>query len=153
MQRSPCTRAGLICTVTERAGMDDVTLTLSGPFALFRKTRLYGRALGEIIPMLAWCARFRLHADCVLQERRLTLQLRTGDPIFPGSAPRRHDSRLEERFAREFRKLAPGWDVLRDKRPPTRSLTALFPSSTIRSQRPGPRTSGRQQMPWFGTLS
>jgi predicted nuclease of restriction endonuclease-like RecB superfamily len=103
---------GLICTVAERSGAAGATLELSGPFALFRNTRLYGRALGELVPLLAWCPR-RLRAECAFQERRLTLQLGTGDPIFPASAPRRYDSRLEERFAREFRRLATAWDVIR----------------------------------------
>ncbi|MEK7836396.1 MAG: DUF790 family protein, partial [candidate division NC10 bacterium] len=37
---------GLICTVASRSGAGDAVLDLSGPFALFRHTRLYGRALG-----------------------------------------------------------------------------------------------------------
>lgn len=122
---------GLICTVTERGGTGDVALELSGPFALFRKTHLYGRALGEIIPMLAWCSRFRLQAECVLLGRRLTLQLRTGDPIFPGSAPRQHDSRIEERFAREFRRLAPEWDVIREPEPINADGTLIFPDFAL----------------------
>jgi len=72
---------GLICTVTERSGAGGATVTLSGPLALFRNTRLYGRALGEVVPMLAWCARFHLRAECVLEGRRLTLELRTGDAV------------------------------------------------------------------------
>ena len=122
---------GLICTVTERGGEGDVALELSGPFALFRKTRLYGRALGEIIPMLSWCSRFRLQAECVLHGRRLTLQLRTGDPVFPGGAPRLHDSRIEERFAREFRKLAPEWDVVREPEPINAGGTLIFPDFAL----------------------
>ncbi len=84
---------GLICTVAERSGATDATLEISGPFALFRNTRLYGRALGELVPLLAWCPRFRLRAACDLDGRRLTLQLGTGDPIFPAAAPRQYDSR------------------------------------------------------------
>jgi uncharacterized protein len=122
---------GLICTVTAHDGSADVSLELSGPFALFRKTRLYGRALGEIIPMLAWCARFRLRADCILDERRLSLQLRTGDPIFPGSPPRQYDSRIEERFAREFRKLAPEWDIVREPEPVDAAGTLIFPDFAL----------------------
>jgi predicted nuclease of restriction endonuclease-like RecB superfamily len=122
---------GLICTVTDRSDKGDVSLELSGPFALFRKTRLYGRALGEIIPMLAWCARFRLQAECILHGRPLTLQLRTGDPVFPGSAPRLHDSRIEERFAREFRKLAPQWDVVREPEPINADGTLIFPDFAL----------------------
>jgi predicted nuclease of restriction endonuclease-like RecB superfamily len=121
----------LICTATERSDKGNVSLELSGPLALFRKTRLYGRALGEIIPMLAWCARFRLQAECILHGRPLTLQLRTGDPVFPGSAPRQYDSRIEERFAREFRKLAPQWDVVREPEPINADGTLIFPDFAL----------------------
>jgi len=122
---------GLICTVAERSGAADATLELSGPFALFRNTRLYGRALGELVPLLAWCPRFRLRAECIFYGRRLTLQLGTGDPIFPASAPRRYDSQLEERFAREFRRLAPAWDVIREPEPITAGGTLIFPDFAL----------------------
>jgi predicted nuclease of restriction endonuclease-like RecB superfamily len=92
----PAKWRGLICTLVRRSGSASAMLELSGPFALFRSTRLYGRALGELVPLLAWCPRFRLRAVCVFHGRRLTLQLGTGDPIFPSSAPRRYDSLLEE---------------------------------------------------------
>ena len=54
---------GLICTVAERSAPGGAALEISGPFALFRNTRLYGRALGELVPLLAWCPRFRLQAE------------------------------------------------------------------------------------------
>jgi predicted nuclease of restriction endonuclease-like RecB superfamily len=122
---------GLICAVVERAGFGEASLEISGPFALFRNTRLYGRALGELIPLLAWCARFRLQADCVLDGRRLVLQLATGDPIFPASAPRQYDSRIEERFAREFRRLAPEWDVVREPEPIATDRALIFPDFAL----------------------
>jgi predicted nuclease of restriction endonuclease-like RecB superfamily len=122
---------GLICTVAERAEREGASLEISGPFALFRNTRLYGRALGELIPLLAWCSRFRLQAHCVIDRRRLILQLATGDPIFPASAPRPFDSRLEERFAREFRRLAPEWDVLREPEPMAVDRALIFPDFAI----------------------
>jgi len=123
---------GLICTVAERSGAAGATLEVSGPFVLFRHTRLYGRALGELVPLLAWCPRFRLRAECVFQGRRLSLQLGTGDPIFPASAPRRYDSRLEERFAREFQRLATAWDVIREPEPITSGGTLVFPDFALR---------------------
>jgi hypothetical protein len=122
---------GLICTVADRARATDATLEVSGPFALFRNTRLYGRALGELVPLLAWCPRFRLHADCVFDGRRLTLQLVPGDPIFPAKAPPPYDSRLEERFAREFRRLAPEWDVFREPEPIPAGGTLIFPDFAL----------------------
>jgi predicted nuclease of restriction endonuclease-like RecB superfamily len=122
---------GLICTVAEQSGEGGASLEISGPFALFRNTRLYGRALGELIPLLAWCPRFRLQADCVLDGRRLTLELATGDPIFPGKAPRPYDSRLEERFARDFRRLAPEWDVFREPEPVAADRALIFPDFAL----------------------
>ena len=122
---------GLICSVAEPSGHGGASVEISGPFALFQHTRLYGHALGELIPLLVWCPRFRLHAECVLDGRRLTLQLATGDPIFPASAPREYDSRLEERFAREFRRLAPGWDVVREPEPLAADRTLIFPDFAL----------------------
>jgi uncharacterized protein len=80
-----------------------------------------------LIPLLAWCPRFRLAADCVVGERRRTLQLATGDPIFPGAPPRQYDSRTEERFAREFRRAAPEWDLVREPEPIAVDGTLIFP--------------------------
>ena len=122
---------GLICSVAERSSAADTVLELSGPFALFRHTRLYGHALGEIVPLLAWCRRFRLSAESIFRGRRLILQLATGDPIFPSVEPRRYDSRLEERFARDFRRLSPDWDVLREPEPVTAGGTLIFPDFAI----------------------
>jgi predicted nuclease of restriction endonuclease-like RecB superfamily len=122
---------GLICTVNDRGRSEDVCIDLSGPLALFRKTRLYGQALGEIVPLLSWCARFRLYAECLLDGRPVRLQLRTGDPLFPGPAPLPYDSRLEERFARAFRKLAPDWDVVREPEPINVAGTHVFPDFAL----------------------
>jgi len=126
---------GLICTVAGRSGPADSVLELSGPFALFHHTRLYGHALGEIVPLLAWCRRFRLRAECVVEGRRLTMALGTGDPIFPAKEPRRYDSRLEERFARDFRRLAPDWDVLREPEPVPAGNTLIFPDFALHHRR------------------
>jgi predicted nuclease of restriction endonuclease-like RecB superfamily len=121
----------LICTVADQSGGTGATMEISGPFALFRNTRLYGRALGELVPLLAWCPRFRLQAECVFGGRRVTLQLGAGDPIFPSRAPRRYDSLLEERFAREFRRLAPKWDVIREPAPIVAAGTLIFPDFAL----------------------
>src|SRR5262249_43859078 len=63
--------------------------------------------------------------------RRLTLHLGTGDPIWPASVPRQYDSRLEERFAREFRRLAPAWDVIREPEPIAAGGTLIFPDFAL----------------------
>jgi predicted nuclease of restriction endonuclease-like RecB superfamily len=122
---------GLICTIADRNGRCGSSLEISGPFMLFRNTRLYGRTLGELVPLLAWCPHFRLQANCVFDGRHLTLELGTGDPIFPASAPREYDSRVEERFAREFRRLAPDWDVVREPEPIAADGTLIFPDFAL----------------------
>ncbi len=115
---------GLICTVEDG---DPPVLVLSGPFAVFRHTLLYARALGEVLPFLAWCARFDLEADCVLRGQPGLLHLRSGDPLFPAEAPRAFDSKLEERFFRDMKKAAPVWDVLREPAAVRAGKHVIFP--------------------------
>ncbi|MEM7200698.1 MAG: DUF790 family protein [Planctomycetota bacterium] len=123
---------GLICTVHRCADSDSMLLRLSGPLSLFRRTRLYGRATGELVPLLAWCRRFRLTADCVVHGRPANFVLSTGDPICPGNEPRRYDSRLEKRFAREFASAGPAWDVVREPEPVEADGTLIFPDFLLR---------------------
>jgi uncharacterized protein len=122
---------GLICTVSRGARGTENVLEISGPLALFRRTVLYGRALGSLVPHLAWCQRFRLRAACLLEDRLVDLHLGTGDPIFPAEAPRQYDSRIEERFAREFRKLAPDWDIFREPEPVAAGTGLVFPDFAL----------------------
>jgi len=123
---------GLICTVRAPSSAEtECSLDISGPFALFRRTLVYGRFLGELVPLLAWCNRFHLSAECVIKERIATLRLQTGDPIFPSREPRRFDSRLERRFAREFSKLAPNWDLIREPEPVRADGTLIFPDFAL----------------------
>jgi uncharacterized protein len=108
---------GLICAVTRDRSQDRVQIELSGPYALFRQTLLYGRALGAIVPVLAWTRRFELEARCDVRGRSASVTLASGDPIFPASEPKRFDSRVEERFARDFGRIAPGWVIVREPEP------------------------------------
>lgn len=133
---------GLICAVVARGDTGDAVLELSGPFSLFRRTLLYGRALGALVPLLAWCRRFRLRADCVLRERRVSLQLATGDPIFPAAEPRAYDSKIEERFTREFRSVARNWDIVREPEPVAAGAVLLFPDFVLQHR-------GDRKKRWF----
>ena len=130
---------GLICTIIPRDGTRQALLDISGPYALFRRTLLYGRALGELLPLLVWCRQFRLRAACFVRRRRLTLQLGSGDPIFPGSEPRPYDSKLEERFASDFRRIAPDWDVIREPEPVQAGNVLLFPDFALQHRSDGRR--------------
>jgi predicted nuclease of restriction endonuclease-like RecB superfamily len=120
---------GLICNVTDGA---PPVLELSGPFTVFRHTLLYGRALGELVQFLPHCARFKLRAECILREREATLDLQSGDPIFPSTAPQPFDSKLEERFARDLKKAAPDWDLVREPEPVAAGSSIIFPDFLLR---------------------
>ncbi len=122
---------GLLCSVTGSAGGDLARVEISGPFALFRRTLLYGRALGALVPVLAWTRRFELEAPCDVRGRRAVVRLATGDPIFPSEEPRRFDSRLEERFARDFARLAPDWAVVREPEPVDAGGHLFFPDFAV----------------------
>ena len=130
---------GLICTVAFDQAERRAALEVSGPYALFRRTLLYGRTLSEMVPLLAWCHRFRLRADCILRGQELILELGSGDAIFPGKPPRLYDSKLEERFARDFRRVAPDWGLVREPEPVPAGETLIFPDFALRHRGDGRR--------------
>ncbi|HVV49107.1 MAG TPA: DUF790 family protein [Polyangia bacterium] len=125
---------GLLCTIAEAAEGGRPVLEISGPFSLFQHTLLYGRALAELLPHLAWCARFELRAACALRGRLATVSFESGDPIFPAAPPVPFDSRLEERFARDVARLAPDWDLVREPEPLRAGGTLIFPDFLLRNR-------------------
>jgi len=120
---------GLLCSVTD--GTPPI-LDLSGPFTVFRHTLLYGRALGELVQFLPHCAHFKLRADCVLRGQVAILDVQSGDPIFPAEEPNPFDSKLEERFARDLKRVAPDWDLVREPEPVPARGTLIFPDFLLR---------------------
>lgn len=115
-------RVGLIAVASRLTGHDaradgggpGTLLEVSGPLALFRRTRLYGGAFASLVGAMTWCTEARAQADCVIDgvDRRLVLQ--RSDPVCVGKQPAAFDSRVEERFARDFARLAPDWTLLRE---------------------------------------
>ncbi len=128
---------GLMCSVLPRGASEAVVIELSGPFSLFRRTLLYGRALAGIVPRLLKSNRFRLEAECHLfGDRPLAFEIRPGDPLFSADVEcPRFDSRLEERFAREFARIAPDWDVLREPEPVRAGPSLVFPDFALEHRR------------------
>lgn len=122
---------GLICEVEAPEDAGAIRLRISGPLALFRRTLLYGRALGELLPLLSWSRRFRLRATCMLDGAPRTLELASGEPIFPSTEPRRFDSSVEARFARDFARLALDWDIIREPEPVRAGSTLVFPDFAL----------------------
>jgi predicted nuclease of restriction endonuclease-like RecB superfamily len=138
---------GLLCIVVEPPGTapnaavaldprdlrePSPRLQLSGPFSLFRHTLLYGRALAELVPHLAWCARFELRAACALRGRLVDVILESGAPIFPAAPPAPFDSKLEERFARDLSRVATDWDLVREPEALRAGGTLVFPDFLLR---------------------
>jgi hypothetical protein len=120
----------LLCTI-RREGRDGARLHISGPFSLFRHTTMYGHALAAVLPLLPWCDSFSLAATCMLHGRPINLHLRTGDPIPAGEQPRTYDSRLEERFARDFARANLDWDLVREPEPVEADGVLVFPDFAI----------------------
>lgn len=120
----------LLCTV-RGAGAQGARLDISGPFSLFRHTTMYGRALASILPLLPWCSRFALTARCMIRGRPACMRLRPGDPIAPAEPPKEYDSRLEERFARDFTRAFLDWDLVREPEPVESGGALIFPDFAV----------------------
>jgi predicted nuclease of restriction endonuclease-like RecB superfamily len=121
---------GLICSVACEAGdRERVVLEISGPFSLFRRTGVYGRALASLLPRAAQCHDFRLVARCALgrESATATFVVQANDPIFPTRELAPHDSRLEAAFARDFGRAALDWELVREPRPVEAGGALHFP--------------------------
>lgn len=128
---------GLLCTAEPIDGERAVRLEVSGPFALFRRTLLYGKALSSLIPRAAQCHHFALTARCVLSGERdiAEFNLRSGDPVVPAAPLEAFDSKLEEKFASDFGRLAPDWDIVREPNVVDIGDGFIFPDFLLRHRR------------------
>jgi uncharacterized protein len=125
---------GLICNLSVGSTRARPSLLISGPLSLFRPTILYGRQLGALVPVLAFCHRFALQAELLLPDGPGTLAVQTGDPVFPARPPRLYDSKLEARLARDLARLAPEWIVVREPEPLASGNTLIFPDFGLTHQ-------------------
>lgn len=139
---------GLICTVrraaptnTASAAAEGVELEISGPLALFRHTLIYGRALSALIPRALWCHRFELRAECETSSPAAlaTVTVRSGDPLRPSRELAQYDSRLEARFAKDFRSVARDWNLVREPRPVESLGSLIFPDFELVHRHDGAR--------------
>jgi uncharacterized protein len=120
----------LLCTV-HHVEPEKVRMNISGALSLFHHTTMYGRALASILPMLVWCERFCLTASCIFRGRRASVRIGSGDPIGVADPPRLFDSRLEERFARDFAKASLDWDLVREPEPIISGDSMIFPDFAL----------------------
>lgn len=132
--------AGLICTA--RRLDSGVELEISGPFALFRHTLIYGKRLASLVPRAMGCERFEIAARVALGPGPglVTYRLRSGDPLPAGRELARHDNQVEARFARDFARLGSDWQLVREPEPvPLGDGRLLFPDFALVH-----RSSGRR---------
>jgi predicted nuclease of restriction endonuclease-like RecB superfamily len=119
----------LLCTAEPRGG--SAVLTVSGPFALFRHTTVYGSALASLVPVLRGASSFEIRASGVQHGKFVVARIASGDPIFPpGEAPP-HDDRVGLRFAKDFAKAAPEWTLQRDPEPLLVDGAWVFPDFAL----------------------
>ncbi len=118
-------RSGLICLA--RSATPGVVLDFSGPFAVIRRTLVYARALGGVLPYLAQCPGFRIEAHVVLAGQTAKLVLDSADPLFPMALPPSYDSKLEQAFATDFLRFARDWDLHREPEPVRAGDALVFP--------------------------
>jgi predicted nuclease of restriction endonuclease-like RecB superfamily len=125
---------GLICCESRLArGVDGVVLDVSGPFALFHHSEIYGRALASLIVRLRNCDEFELTATCSLGSagHLPSLVVRSGDPIGSGSDSVPSESRTKQKFARDFLRAAPDWELIGDPDAIAVGGTLIFPDFEI----------------------
>jgi len=92
-------RFGLIMRVS--ASDATTTLEVTGPLALFHATTVYGRALAQLVPLLAGHQQFRLEIDCEFDGVERTL--RVEPPLrLPTIGPSRRAPSVVERLARDL---------------------------------------------------
>jgi hypothetical protein len=107
-------RVGLVCALRPGATDDSVLLEASGPYALFRHTALYGRALVSLVPWAARCTRFVLRAECVMERGGVTgtLVLRSGDPMTWPAPSLPEVRRAARRLAHDLAGASGDWQLV-----------------------------------------
>ncbi len=128
---------GLICraeALPPRGELEGLSLSLSGPFSIFRHTEVYGRALASLVPRLAWCDSYELSAECVLEPTSppYSLRVTSAAPLGLGRDLERASLPLEERFQRDFARRAREFELSSDPAPISAGGSLFFPHFELR---------------------
>ncbi|UIO98950.1 DUF790 family protein [Halobaculum sp. CBA1158] len=120
---SAAKRLGLLyeIRVREGDGPTDREVVVTGPDALFRRTRRYGTAFARLLRTVAATAdEWTLSADIDDRGREYLLELADDDVSVPGVEPLAEpafDSGVEADFAARFRALDLDWTLTREPEP------------------------------------
>ncbi|MFC7059105.1 DUF790 family protein [Halovenus salina] len=96
---------------------NDREIVVTGPDALFRKTRRYGTRFARLLRSIAKTAEWRLEATIDDRGTERELVLTNGDVTVPGVDPVTdvtYDSGVEAEFARRFASLELDWELVRE---------------------------------------
>ena len=108
-------------------------LHLSGAYALFRRTRLYGNRLASLVPALGRCERWSLEATVFWDGEPYELRLCQTDPVLPAAPGPGCDSKVESWFERDLARKAPDWSVVREPAPLKAGDRLVFPDFELRA--------------------
>lgn len=112
---SRLTRLGLMYLVDE-----ELSVTVTGPAALFSRTRKYGTAMAKLLPSIMkadeWEITAQIETEVGDETRVYEWTLTSADShLFPErTAPETFDSEVERDFATRIGPLADGWTVVRE---------------------------------------
>ena len=124
-------RLGLLYEIRRRAETDhERELVVTGPDALFRRTRRYGTAFARLLRSVAGSAEWSLSATIDDRGTDRELRLDQGDVSVPGVDPiaePTYDSGVEADFAARFAGLDLDWELSREPEPLAAGSRAMIP--------------------------
>ena len=139
-------RLGLLYEIRRRGERgNERELVVTGPDALFRRTRRYGTAFARLLRSVAATAEWSLSAT--IDDRGTDRELRVdqGDVSVPGVEPvaePTYDSGVEADFAARFAGLDLDWKLSREPEPLAAGPRAMIPDFAF-DYRPGGAASAR----------
>ncbi|WP_096391062.1 DUF790 family protein [Halopenitus persicus] len=105
-------------------------LVVTGPDALFRRTRRYGAAFARLLRSVAAAPEWRLTATIDDRGTERTMTLTDADVSVPGVDPLAEpafDSGVEADFAGRFRSLGLDWTLVREPEPLETGTSVMIP--------------------------
>jgi predicted nuclease of restriction endonuclease-like RecB superfamily len=126
---------GLLTTLSLGAN-HETCIDIIGPLALFHRTGVYGRALADLVPLLADCDRFHLDLLCRSRDGQL-YPVSVASPVLLPAPPARltlPDPRLV-RLTKELARTAP--DIATTPRPPPLAAGATLACPDLVLERAG----------------
>ena len=118
-------------TSGDSTGMSEREVVVTGPDALFRRTRRYGTRFARLLRTVAKADAWTLEAEIDDRGTERTMHLSRDDPIsVPGTRPVAevtYDSGVEADFAARFHSLDLDWDLVREPEPLETGARVMIP--------------------------